>query len=130
MPSLPAEKKSVNCGQGPAYDPYIAAMAGVALALSNTLTCRAWCLLLGTMSGCLMRSTVPGSGPVPRPVATISPRWSAVGWSRRMHHGGEGVTVMMAPFFFVLGLVNSVCLIIVFVLRRRRLDLVQRFGWL
>lgn len=37
---------------------------------------------------------------------------------------------MMAPFFFALGLVNSVCLIIVFVLRRRRLDLVQRFGWL
>ncbi|MFZ1410736.1 MAG: hypothetical protein WAS07_04720 [Micropruina sp.] len=40
------------------------------------------------------------------------------------------MTAMMAPFFFALGLVNSVCLIIVFVLRRRRLDLVQRFGWL
>lgn len=37
---------------------------------------------------------------------------------------------MMAPFFFALGLVNSVCLILVFVLRRRRLDLVQRYGWL
>lgn len=33
-------------------------------------------------------------------------------------------------FFFFLGLVSSVCLIIGFVLRRRRLDLVQRFGWL
>lgn len=37
---------------------------------------------------------------------------------------------MMAPFFFALGLVNNICLIIVFVLRRRRIDIVQRFGWL
>jgi hypothetical protein len=36
---------------------------------------------------------------------------------------------MMAPFFFALGLVNAVCLILVFILRKRRLDLVQRYGW-
>ena len=37
---------------------------------------------------------------------------------------------MMAQFFFALGVVNNVSLIIVFVLRRQRIDLVQRFGWL
>ena len=37
---------------------------------------------------------------------------------------------MMAPFFFVLGLSNAVSLIAVFVMRRRRLDLVERYGWL
>lgn len=37
---------------------------------------------------------------------------------------------MVASFFFVLGVVNNVCLIIVFVLRKYRIDLVQRFGWL
>ncbi len=36
----------------------------------------------------------------------------------------------MAPFFFALGLADNVCLILVFVLRKRRLDLVQRYGWL
>lgn len=37
---------------------------------------------------------------------------------------------MLEPLFFALGLVNNVALIVVFVLRGRRLDLVQRFGWL
>ena len=37
---------------------------------------------------------------------------------------------MLEPLFFALGVVNNVALIVVFVLRGRRLDLVQRFGWL
>ncbi|MHA6522847.1 hypothetical protein [Tessaracoccus sp. G1721] len=37
---------------------------------------------------------------------------------------------MMAPFFFTLGLANAVCLIVVFAVRRRRLELVERYGWL
>lgn len=37
---------------------------------------------------------------------------------------------MLAPLFFALGLANNVFLILVFVLRRTRLDLIQRFGWL
>lgn len=37
---------------------------------------------------------------------------------------------MMAQFFFALGVANNVFLVIVFVLRRQRFDLVQRFGWL
>jgi hypothetical protein len=37
---------------------------------------------------------------------------------------------MMATYFFVLGLVNSVLLILLFLVRRRRLDLVNRFGWI
>lgn len=42
---------------------------------------------------------------------------------------GEEVT-MLESLFFALGVVNSLCLILVFVLRKRRLDLIQRFGWL
>lgn len=37
---------------------------------------------------------------------------------------------MMAPFFFGLGVANNVCLILVFAARSRRLDLLQRYGWL
>ena len=37
---------------------------------------------------------------------------------------------MLEPLFFSLGVVNSAALIVIFVLRRRRLDLVERFGWL
>jgi len=37
---------------------------------------------------------------------------------------------MFESFFFALGLVNSVALIVIFVVRGRRLDLIQRFGWL
>lgn len=37
---------------------------------------------------------------------------------------------MLETLFFALGLVNSVALIVIFVVRGRRLDLVQRFGWL
>jgi hypothetical protein len=37
---------------------------------------------------------------------------------------------MLEPLFFGLGLVNSVALIVIFVVRGRRLDLVERYGWL
>lgn len=37
---------------------------------------------------------------------------------------------MLEPLFFALGVVNNVALIVVFILRGRHLDLVQRFGWL
>lgn len=37
---------------------------------------------------------------------------------------------MLEMFFFVLGLVNSISLISVFILRKNRLDLVKRFGWI
>lgn len=37
---------------------------------------------------------------------------------------------MLEPFFFALGIVNSLLLIAVFLVRRKRLDLVQRFGWI
>lgn len=47
-----------------------------------------------------------------------------------VHNGGEEVSVMMAPAFFALGVASNLCLILLFTLRRRRLDLVQRFGWL
>lgn len=36
----------------------------------------------------------------------------------------------MADLFFVLGVLNNVFLIAIFVLRKRRLGLVRRFGWL
>jgi len=35
---------------------------------------------------------------------------------------------MLEPFFFVLGLVNSVLLIFIFLIRKNRLDLLQRIG--
>lgn len=37
---------------------------------------------------------------------------------------------MLERYFFILGLVNSLMLIAIFLLRRKRLDLVQRFGWI
>jgi hypothetical protein len=37
---------------------------------------------------------------------------------------------MLEIFFFILGLINSVALILVFILRKNRLDLVRRFGWI
>ena len=37
---------------------------------------------------------------------------------------------MLEPVFFGLGVANAVALLVVFVLRARRLDLVERFGWL
>jgi hypothetical protein len=36
---------------------------------------------------------------------------------------------MLESFFFALGLVNSVFLILIFLIRMNHLDLVQRFGW-
>ena len=37
--------------------------------------------------------------------------------------------MMLEPFFFILGIVNSVFLIFIFVIRKNRLDLVWRIGW-
>jgi len=37
---------------------------------------------------------------------------------------------MLALYFFILGLVNSVFLTLLFIVRKRRLDLVNRFGWI
>lgn len=36
---------------------------------------------------------------------------------------------MLEPFFFILGLVNSILLIFIFIIRKKRLDLLYRFGW-
>ena len=36
---------------------------------------------------------------------------------------------MLEPFYFALGLVNSVFLIFIFLMRENHLDLVQRIGW-
>jgi len=36
---------------------------------------------------------------------------------------------MLEVFFFVLGLINSLFLIFIFLIRKNRLDIVQRFGW-
>ena len=36
---------------------------------------------------------------------------------------------MLEPFFFALGLVNNVLLILIFLVRGDHLDLLQRFGW-
>jgi hypothetical protein len=37
---------------------------------------------------------------------------------------------MLELFFFVLGLVNSVALIFIFLIRRKKLDVIQRIGWI
>jgi hypothetical protein len=37
---------------------------------------------------------------------------------------------VLEPVFFGLGVANALALLVVFVLRARRLDLVERFGWL
>jgi hypothetical protein len=36
---------------------------------------------------------------------------------------------MFEIFFFVLGLVNSAALIFIFLIRKKRLDIIQRVGW-
>ena len=36
---------------------------------------------------------------------------------------------MLEKFYFALGLVNSVLLISIFLIRKNHLDLIQRFGW-
>ena len=36
---------------------------------------------------------------------------------------------MLEPFFFILGLVNSVFLIFIFLIRKNRLAILQRIGW-
>jgi len=37
---------------------------------------------------------------------------------------------MLEVYFFILGLVNSVFLILLFLVRKNRLDLLYRFGWI
>jgi hypothetical protein len=37
---------------------------------------------------------------------------------------------MLEPLFFALGLVNNLALITIFIVRGRRLDLIERYGWL
>ena len=37
---------------------------------------------------------------------------------------------MLELFFFILGLVNSVSLILIFLIRKKRLDILHRFGWI
>ncbi len=37
---------------------------------------------------------------------------------------------MMALFFFIFGLVNSIFLILLFLVRKRRMDLVSHYGWI
>ena len=37
---------------------------------------------------------------------------------------------MLTSFFFVLGIVNNALLIVIFMLRKYRLDLIRRFGWI
>ena len=37
---------------------------------------------------------------------------------------------MLELYFFILGLVNSVFLILLFLVRKNRLDLLNRFGWI
>ena len=43
---------------------------------------------------------------------------------------GTEVSAMLERIFFALGVVNNLCLLVIFVLRKRRFDLVHRFGWL
>ena len=37
---------------------------------------------------------------------------------------------VVETYFFILGLVNSIVLIAIFLIRKNRLDLIQRFGWI
>lgn len=37
---------------------------------------------------------------------------------------------MLEGFFFILGLVNSIFLILIFLIRKNKLALVERFGWM
>jgi hypothetical protein len=43
---------------------------------------------------------------------------------------GRGSFRMLETFFFALGLLNNVLLILIFLVRRSHLDLLQRTGWL
>ena len=43
---------------------------------------------------------------------------------------GRGSCKMLEPFFFALGIVNNVLLILIFLVRADHLELLQRFGWL
>ncbi len=36
---------------------------------------------------------------------------------------------MSEKFYFSLGIVNNIFLIIIFIIRKNRLDLIQKFGW-
>jgi len=36
---------------------------------------------------------------------------------------------MLEPFFFILGVVNNAFLIFIFVIRKKRMDILQRIGW-
>jgi hypothetical protein len=36
---------------------------------------------------------------------------------------------MLEPFFFILGLVNSILLILIFLIRKNRLVILQKIGW-
>ncbi|MFC2064193.1 hypothetical protein ACFLXB_03745, partial [Chloroflexota bacterium] len=36
---------------------------------------------------------------------------------------------MLEPFFFVLGIVNNIFLIFIFLIRKNRLDLLRKIGW-
>jgi hypothetical protein len=42
----------------------------------------------------------------------------------------DGGAALLLPLYFALGVVNNVALLVVFVMRKRRLDLIRRFGWL
>ena len=42
----------------------------------------------------------------------------------------DGGAALLLPLFFALGVVNNVALLVVFILRKRRPDLIRRFGWL
>jgi hypothetical protein len=41
-----------------------------------------------------------------------------------------GIDFMIEAIFFVLGLINSLLLIVIFLFRKNRMDLVKRFGWI
>jgi hypothetical protein len=38
-------------------------------------------------------------------------------------------SLLLEPFFFILGLVNSLFLILIFLIRKERLGILQKFGW-
>jgi hypothetical protein len=41
-----------------------------------------------------------------------------------------GEVILLEPFFFALGLVNSIFLILLFLVRKNRITLLYRFGWI
>lgn len=48
----------------------------------------------------------------------------------RIDHNEQGWFRILELFFFILGIVNSVCLIVIFLIRRHRLAILQRIGWI